>query len=285
MYYICFDSTKTVSFSSAGRSISKKGELHPKRTLDSAVLLVGYSGENPIAQEEREYVLKKGSFQLLFPDTLHYGTASPDEGQSHFWCHFYLPEGFFIKEADSVENFEDGILCVLPEYAEIGNCEKIYILFSQMIDEAQKMYESNSSNSIICDSYIKIILLSLADQCADANSKSSGKRASVSKIKEWLRLHACDGITPAGAAKELQYNSDYLNQLIRADTGMTLCTYINHIRLEEAKRLLINSNKTVSEIAYEVGFSDEKYFMKVFRKRENVTPSQYRNAHFRLHLN
>lgn len=286
MHYICFDNTKTVLFSSAGRSISKKGELHPSRNLDSAVLLLGYSGECPIAQEDREYILKKGSFQILFPKTLHYGTAATSENQSHFWCHFYLPDGFFIKEAASLNELDKNTLCILPEYSEIENCEKFFILFSQLIDEAEKMHEYNkSTGGIICDSYIKILLLSLSEQCAEFYNKSKGKRAAIAKVKEWIRLHACDGMTPSKAAEILRYNPDYLNQIVKADTGMTLNAYLNYIRLEEAKKLLINSNKAVSEIAYETGFSDEKYFMKLFKKNENVTPTQYRNAHFRIHLN
>ncbi len=285
MHYICFDNSKKISFLSAGRSISQGGDFHPKRNLDSTVLLLGYSGECHITQENREYILKKGSFQILFPKTLHYGTNPVSENQSHFWCHFELPNDFFIKDASNLTEFDKNNLCILPEYSEIENCEKFFILFSQLIDAAEKMHENNNPHSIICDSYVKILLLSLSEQCIEPHIKSNGKRAAVSKAKEWIRLHACDGITASKAAEALHYNPDYLNQLIKSDTGLTLSTYINNIRLNEAKKLLISSNKTVSEIAYETGFSDEKYFMKLFKKIENVTPSQYRDAHFRIHLN
>ena len=284
MYYICFDCNKNISFISAGRYISLENQPHPKRILNSAVLLLGYNGTCKIAQDGREYILKKGTVQILFPNTLHYGTESTEKNQSHFWCHFNLPDGFFIKEADDATELEESGLCILPEFSKINNYEKFFVLFSQMIDEAQKMHETNNSKNVICDLYIKILLLSLIEQYRE-NSPKSNKKASVAQIKEWLKLHACDGITVSQAAQALNYNPDYLTQIIKADTGMTLCSYLNDIRLKEAKKLLLNTNKTVTQIAYSTGFSDEKYFMKIFRRNENVTPSEYRNAYYRIHLN
>ncbi|MBE7025236.1 MAG: helix-turn-helix domain-containing protein [Ruminococcaceae bacterium] len=285
MYYICFDYSQNIAFSSAGRFISHNRQAHPKRILNTIVLLLGYSGECKLAQDGREYMLKKGTFQVLFPDTPHYGTEPTSKDQSHFWCHFNLPEGFFIKETDNPAELEQNSLCVLPEFSQIDNCEKFFVLFSQMIDEAEKMHEGNKTGRIICDAYIKILLFSLAEHCKNNSNQSDKKSATRAKIREFLRLHACDGMTAREAAAALHYNPDYLTQILKADTGMTLSEYLNDIRLKEAKNLLLNSNRNVTEIAYKVGFSDEKYFMKLFKRKENVTPTQYRNAHCRIHLN
>lgn len=285
MYCLCFDYEKRISYISSGRFVSSNCQPHPRRILESAVLLLGYSGECALAQDGREFVLKKGTFQILFPHTTHYGTAPVSENQSHFWCHFYLPEGFFITEIDDLSEFEKRNFCILPEFSQISDCEKYFILFSQMIDEAEKIPEQNEFNSAISDSYIKILLCSLAKSAKEFAIKSSNNHVLATKAEEWLRLHACEGVTAGEAAAALQYNPNYLTQILKAKTGMTMCAYLNDIRLKEAKNLLLNSNKSVSEIAYTVGFSDEKYFMKLFRRKENVTPTQYRKAHFRIHLN
>jgi len=283
MYYLCVDLNKTIKFDSAARFVTYSNQPHPKRNLNHFVLLLGYSGECPLVQDNREYILKKGTFQILFPNTLHYGSAPVSENQSHFWCHFYLPDGFSIEENVDYER-QDGI-CYIPEFSQIYDCEKYYILFSQLIDEAEKFRSDRNTHNIICASYIRIILSSLAEQCNEIATKTDSRRARTAKICEWLTVHACKGITVSDAATALGYNPDYLTQLIKSRTGMSLCNYLNEIRLREAKNLLLNTNKTVSEVAYETGFSDEKYFMKLFKKREHATPTQYRNAHFRTHLN
>ena len=282
MYYICFDQSAAIPFLSAGRFVSHHPHPHPKRKLESAVLLLGYGGECALAQNGREYTLERGTFMFLFPDTLHYGTKPTSADQSHFWCHFLLPEGFVIREAESAEVLKKKGLLVFPEYSQLRSSEKLFVLFSQMIDEAEKR---RSDDMEICDYYLKILLLSLAEQCSENSRQPAHGSAVTEKVKEWVRLHAGEGIRVCDVASAFTYNPDYLSQLIKTDTGMTLCAYINAVRLDMAKNLLLNSNLYVSQIAYRVGFADEKYFMKLFMKAENVTPSQFRKSCQRIHIN
>ena len=283
MHYLCFDYKKNITYLSSGRFVSYSKQPHSKRTLESVVLLLGYSGECPIAQDGRENILKKGTFQILFPNTLHYGTAPMSENQSHFWCHFLLPEGFFTTDSEDIYETADSNLCIIPEFSRITDSEKYFVLFSQMIDESQRI---NRFASAINDSYIKILLCSLAQNAFEFSQKQTKTdHILATKTEEWLRIHATEGISVNDIATALQYNPNYLTQILKAKTGMTMIEYLNNIRLNEAKNLLLNSNKTIFEIAYAVGFSDAKYFMKLFKKKENITPTQYRHTHFRLHLN
>ena len=86
-------------------------------------------------------------------------------------------------------------------------------------------------------------------------------------------------------ASQFNYNADYLTQIFKAQTGYCVCGYINLMRINEAKSLLINSDTKIADIAHMCGFSDEKYFMKQFKKFESVTPTQYRQSYFRMHFN
>ena len=191
MFYICFAPSASIPFLSAGRFVSHHPHPHPKRRLESAVLLLGYSGKCAIAQDDREYTLERGTFMLLFPDTLHYGTRPTTNDQSHFWCHFLLPEGFVIREADSAEELNRDGLLVLPEFSRIRSSEKLFVLFSQMIDEAEAR---RREAAVICEHYIKILLLSLADQCRESTMQPAAGSSVTEKVKEWVRLHACEGI-------------------------------------------------------------------------------------------
>lgn len=81
--------------------------------------------------------------------------------------------------------------------------------------------------------------------------------------------------------KELEeitnYNSDYLNRIVKKYTGMTLKEYGMVFCLKDAKYLLQHSNKNISEIVYELGFSNRSYFYQVFHQRYHMTPKQYRD--------
>lgn len=58
--------------------------------------------------------------------------------------------------------------------------------------------------------------------------------------------------------------------------GSTLTEYVNFTRMHKAEQLLINQNKSISEIALECGFSSPQYFNKLFRKINGVSPSYYK---------
>ena len=68
-------------------------------------------------------------------------------------------------------------------------------------------------------------------------------------------------------------------------TGKTLTEHITERRIERAKELLRATGKTVQEIAYESGFLDEKYFMRVFKKHLDVTPTVFRNTYTKQKMN
>ena len=283
MYYMCFEKRLSPVFSSAGKFLSGGGVVHPRRNLDTAVLLLGCEGEYAISQDGREYTLSKGCFQLLFPGVTHYGTRQTSGAQSHFWCHFHVPKEYFIVSDDGLSEFAGDDYFILPEFLSASDFEKYFVIFNQMIDEA----EAWADNAEICSCYIRILLchLDLLNRSSADSKSPTAKRAAVSRIKEFLRLEACTGISASEASERLGYNPDHLNRIIKSETGMTLTSYLNFVRISRAKSLLLEGSMKVCDIAVACGFSDEKYFMKLFKRLESVTPSEYRDAHFRVHTN
>ena len=78
------------------------------------------------------------------------------------------------------------------------------------------------------------------------------------------------------AAKELGLNASYLSRVFRQSTGQTFKEYVTYVRMEEAKRLLLNTDYPILDIAISVGFDNAAYFAQVFRKHTGLTPLQYR---------
>ena len=116
----------------------------------------------------------------------------------------------------------------------------------------------------------------------------SGSRqaAVIARVKEYLRASLCDTTLSIPAlARQFHYHPNYLSQIFRAETGMTMTRYLNAVRLEKAGTLLLNSDLHIDMIAAECGFNDEKYFMKALKRSYGVTPTEYRNVYFRLHDN
>ncbi len=72
-------------------------------------------------------------------------------------------------------------------------------------------------------------------------------------------------------------SAGYFSKLFVKATGMSFSGYVNYVRISHAKRLLKSCSKSVSAVAYECGFCDPGYFIKVFAKQEGMTPERYRN--------
>ena len=79
-------------------------------------------------------------------------------------------------------------------------------------------------------------------------------------------------------ADAVGYSADYLSSLFKQSMGISIVRYTNLLRIKTAKTLLSNYDITIKEAAFSCGFSDEKYFMKVFKQLEGMTPSQYKNS-------
>ena len=81
-------------------------------------------------------------------------------------------------------------------------------------------------------------------------------------------------------AKQLNINPTYLSSLFRKECDCTLTEYVNRKRIEHAITLLDKTDKPVNAIAFECGIQDTNYFIKLFKKFTNQTPTQYRNKIF-----
>ena len=79
-------------------------------------------------------------------------------------------------------------------------------------------------------------------------------------------------------ASEVNLSPGYLSDLLRKETGMSGKDYINHYLVEKAKNELLASNKSVSEIAYELGFNYPHYFSRVFKAKTGISPQEYRQS-------
>lgn len=80
------------------------------------------------------------------------------------------------------------------------------------------------------------------------------------------------------AADDLNMNRNYLSKIIKEKTGESFSDYLNKKRIALAKEMLMVKNKTIEDIAKEVGYNYSYYFIKIFKNMEGITPGQYRNS-------
>ena len=98
----------------------------------------------------------------------------------------------------------------------------------------------------------------------------------VELAKEYVEEHYYENLTLVDVAKRVGISAGYLSTLFQKQLSKGFVDYLNEIRIEHACTYLKQNYLKTYEIAYKVGFHDEKYFSKVFKKIKGQSPSEYR---------
>lgn len=97
----------------------------------------------------------------------------------------------------------------------------------------------------------------------------------------FIRDNYQSDVTLSEAAAMCGVTPEYLSRIFYKETGVNFSSFIQNFRISMAKRLLLSGNFKVYEVSEQVGFHDQKYFVKVFRKICGVTPSEYKRENRR----
>ncbi len=107
--------------------------------------------------------------------------------------------------------------------------------------------------------------------------KPQGKQQDlIKKSAKFLAEHYADPLSLEQLANQVHLSPSYFSTLFKENTGSSFKEYLNKIRIEESKTLLTNTDYSILDIATAVGFEDQSYFSKVFRRFTGLTPKQYR---------
>ena len=103
------------------------------------------------------------------------------------------------------------------------------------------------------------------------------KSRRISKVCLHIEENISHKITLSDAAKMVNMSDSAFSHFFKKQTGISFITYINNLRVAKACDLLANTNLSASEICYDCGFNNKSNFIRLFSKRKNMTPIEYRN--------
>lgn len=98
----------------------------------------------------------------------------------------------------------------------------------------------------------------------------------INEIDSYIRQHLSDPISVRDLVKHVHLNAAYLTDMMKHQTGSGCLEYIHRIKLNTAKELLITSDMSIGEISLKLGFTDQNYFTRLFKRYYGSTPTQYR---------
>lgn len=96
-------------------------------------------------------------------------------------------------------------------------------------------------------------------------------------ILQFLNEYYCD-ITLSDLSRHFNRSISHISHLFKKESGVTIRTYCNNLKLDNAANLLLKTDKSVTEIAYDTGFNDASYFIYLFKEKFGKSPLKYRNT-------
>lgn len=111
------------------------------------------------------------------------------------------------------------------------------------------------------------------------DSPKDSEDSIIASIQNYILQNLNQDLTRESIADHVYLNSSYLSRMYHKQTGETLSDYILHARIQKAKHLLVETDDKIQVIAQATGYSNDSYFIRVFRLETGMTPFEYRKKH------
>jgi AraC-like DNA-binding protein len=159
----------------------------------------------------------------------------------------------------------------------------LYDCVQNIENELQENIDSHSQNLIVTN--IELLLnYCLRYYGRQFITRKSGNSNTVTQVEQLLKAYfKSDKLNEVGLptvkylADNVHLSASYLSDLLKKETGMSAQDHIHYHIIEEAKNILMNTDNSVSEVAYSLGFEYPQYFSKLFKQKTGHTPVEFRS--------
>jgi YesN/AraC family two-component response regulator len=172
----------------------------------------------------------------------------------------------------------------LKQYIDLQTEESslIYNIISKIETENNKN-DLNSNKIIQAQIFIILAEIERLSRIETVHKSKGNKTEILNNFKRLLNANYKEITTISGYAKLLSITPNWLNIIIKETTGFTANELMHQRILLEAKRLLINKNTDITQIAYELGFKDASYFARFFKKSTGISPTGFRSGIYKMY--
>jgi AraC-like DNA-binding protein len=234
------------------------------RTLPDFQIVYITEGQGTFNAEGVTYTVNPGSMFLILPGMPHSYKPVFEIGWHEYWVGFN--GSFFMKLV------REGILSKEHILFEMGLHEQYLNIFDHIFEEvrAQRpLYQFKAG--------IGVMML-LGEMLSHERRKEQPNyyQRIVEKAKYLMESNVYGAINLSSIAEQIGISTSRLNEIFKIYTAMTPYQYYIHIKILKAERLLEQSDASVKEVAFHLGFEDQYYFSRLFKNKTGVTPSRWK---------
>ena len=231
---------------------------------------------------EKSYAFKSGDICFINPFEAHY--VFSDREQNDYFVIKFLPEILFYEGQTASE-----LKYIFPIMREIKNFDHIIkkgelknknieFIMNNILKEWNE--EKSGYEFLIRGQILQMFcyIVRIWEKKSDKKFFSSIDNEIVKNIHDAVNytIENLDSVTEREAAEFVHMSYSYFSRSFKSVMGKNFAKFLNEIKIDAAKRLLLTTNKTITEISMETGFSSSSHFISNFSKSVGITPLAYR---------
>ena len=158
-------------------------------------------------------------------------------------------------------------------------CGNNYLNFEDHTGEIRNVYEEIlKMDETTLSAWLVRVAISISDELK--NARTSSLRSLIAEAKNIVRdCYADTGLSLDTVCSRLGVSNSYFSSVFKKESGISFITYLTDYRMQQAVRLILETNEKSYEIADHVGYEDANYFSYVFKRKYGMSPSKYRTEH------
>lgn len=276
MYTYDFDIKSAFNYIACGKFQAPHPDwIHYHRKLYEFEFILVTEGILYISDGSYNYRISPGEYLLMAPTENQYGYKPSN--CAFYWMHFSYHQGLNNPtrhySIESISYSPNHLF--LSQHDVLPAPERIIILMKQLQDSEKRYHESILNNALVTS-----ILAETANQSSIFHhfiNTYSGDQL-YNDISNFIQMHASENFRVSDLASYFGYNQKYLTSFFHKHAGCSIKQFILQTKMEIAKAELTDSNHSISQVAYNIGFDDVHNFSNAFKKIVGLSPSAYRNS-------
>lgn len=241
------------------------------RTIPDHELVLITAGCGQVRVDGKEHDIYPGYLLYFWPGVQHTLKNDPMRPMSFQAIHFSYTQASYNNGQWQSLSLDDVPLPV-PAVQLSSNCKHLETLFK---DIGRHWPQQPAGNSLIC----RGLFLQVLHQIISGSSVDPGNQRTMAAVQATLDIiHAqySDRLSVRDLSAKAGLSADYYTRLFRRMTGMTPQDYISYYRISMAKNILADPAVKIRSVAARVGYEDEFFFSRMFKKQVGISPQAFR---------
>lgn len=241
-------------------------ELHWHDCFEIELILHGSASQ---CLNGTEYSLTEGDIYLLNPTDFHSVKGNGAEVYNIMFSESLMSDDLLQK----ILNVDQNILFHLND----GEFRDVASIIARMLGEFE---HGDEYSSVYIENLLECLFILFLRKCSiSVKSDTHIENSEIQKSLLFLHGHFRENPSMSAAAAMSGFNRNYFSGLFHEKTGKTYKEYLNALKLEYSKKLLLSGDLSITEICYASGFNSLTNFLRAFKKKYGIAPGAMRKVH------